>query len=136
MAIDTGHGSSISFGTQGGTWRAISIAGHTETRPVIDTTYQATTTRRTCMPGDLVEVSIFTVRVQFQGNQGLPTETAAETITVTHPTATGNTTPANIAGTGFVTRRKFPDLETNTLQIGEFDIQWDGNTGPTFTVAS
>lgn len=136
MAIDTGHGSTITFGTQGGTWRATRIAGHAETRPVVDTTYHATTTRRTNMPGDLAEMGPFTVVFQFQGNQGLPTETNPETITVTHPLASGESTAATIAGTGYVTRRKFPDLETNALKMGEFDIQWDGLTGPTFTAAT
>lgn len=137
MAIDTGHGATITFGTQGGTWRCTFIGGHSETRPVIDTTYHATATRRTSMPGDLLEVSSFTVRAQFQGNQGLPTQSATpETVTVTRPIASGETTAAMIAGTAFVTRVKYPDLETNALQIGEFDIQWDGNTGPTLTKSS
>jgi hypothetical protein len=136
MAIDTGHGATITFGTQGGTWRAISITGHAETVPVVDTSYHATTTTRTNMPGDLKECSTFTVRVQFQGNQGLPTLTTAETVTVTHAVASGENTAATIAGTAYVTRRKYPDLETNTLKIGEFDIQWSGTTGPTFTVAT
>lgn len=136
MAIDTGHGVTLSFGTQGGTWRAIEVMGHSETRPVVDTTYHANTTFRSSMPGDLREISTFTVRVQFQGNQGLPTMTTPETVTITHPIASGGNTAATIAGTAFVTRRKFPDMQTNTLQIGEFDIQFDGATGPTFTAAT
>jgi hypothetical protein len=136
MAIDTGHGATITFGTQGGTWRCIRIPGHAETRPVVDTTYLATTTTRTNMPGDLKECSTFTVQVQFQGNQGLPTLTTAETVTITHPLASGGATAATVAGTGYVTRRKYPDMETNALQVAEFDIQWDGGTGPTFTAAT
>lgn len=136
MAIDTGHGATITFGTQGGTWRCTRIAGHAETRPKVNTSYLATTGFGETMPGDLVECGDFTVQVQFQGSQGLPTMVAAETITITHPTASGESTPANVAGTGYVTRRKFPDMETNALKIGEFDIVFDGVTGPTLTAAA
>lgn len=136
MAIDTGQGASITFGTQGGTWRCIKINGHAETRPKVNTSYLATSGYGETMPGDLVECGDFTVQVQFQGNQGLPTMVAVETITITHPLAAGESGAANIAGTGYVIRRKYPDLETNTLKVGEFDIVFDGVTGPTLTLAT
>ena len=136
MAIDVGDASTLTFGTQGGSYNVLTITGHEESREPVDTTHLGTTTFMTSMPGDLAALSPWTVRFQYQGTQGVPTFAVAETITVTHPTAAGDSTPANIAGTAYVTRRKFPDLEVGVLQIGEVDIVYDGGTGPTVTAAT
>lgn len=136
MAIDTGHGATLTFGTQGGSYSITNIGGHEETRPVVDTSHLGTTTNRTSMPGDLAELPAFTVSFFFDGTTGCPTFAVAETVTVTHPLAAGGSTAANIAGTAYVIRRKHPDLTTNEMQVGEVDIVWDGGTGPTLTVAT
>jgi len=135
MAVDTGHGASVTFGTTGGTWLVRRISGPELTTPIVDKTYLATSTRRAYMPGDLQEVGPVTLEILFQGAQGLPAQGTVETITITHPTASGNSSPANLAGTGFIRRTKYPDFQTNELQIGEIEFQHDGTTF-TYTAAS
>jgi len=133
---DVGTGGTIVFATQGGSSSVISIAGHEESRGIVDTTHLGTTGQMTSIPNDLEEMTPFTVRIQFLGTAGLPTFAAAETVTVTHPLLAGGTTAANIAGTAYVTRRKFPDLSVGELMVGEADIVFDGGTGPTWTAAT
>jgi len=137
MAVDTGHGATITFATTGGTWLCRQISGPDVTRPVVDTSYLGTSVKRTKMPGDLDDWGPVTLMVLFQGSQGLPARsTVSETITITHPTAAGASTPANLAGSGLINRVKYPDFQTNELQIGEIEFTWDGVTGPTWTAAA
>lgn len=137
MAVDTGHGASITFGTTGGTWLCRQISGPEVTRPVVDTSHLATTTKRTKMAGDLDDWGPVVLQILFQGTQGLPARsTSAETITITHPTAPGGSTPATLAGTALINRVKYPDFQTNELQIGEIEFTYDGGTGPTWTAAT
>lgn len=137
MAIDTGHGATATFGTTGGTWLCRSISGLPERTPIVDISHLTTATRRKTMPGDLRERETVKLRILFQGSQGLPAHGTgtAETITITHPTAAGNSTPANLAGTGYICFTKYPDFETNTPQEGEIEFEYDGGT-LTFTAAS
>ena len=61
---------------------------------------------------------------------------AAESVTITWPMGTGETTAAKVVGTGFFTSVTFPEFENNTLQAGKAKISWDGETGPKFTAAA
>jgi hypothetical protein len=56
--------------------------------------------------------------------------------TITWPVAPGGTTAANYAGTGLVTRVKFPTLQTNQVQIGEISVKWSGGTPPAWTAGN
>lgn len=134
VGIDTGHGATIAFGTQGWTGSIISIAGHSDTRVVVPTTTLATAAPfHTSKPGDLNSLEPFTVTCFFAGID-LPDNTVvAETVTVTDPLVAGGSTAMNIAGTAYVTRRKFHDRSTDEMMIAEFDVVWDGETGPTVT---
>lgn len=137
MAIDTGHGATITFGTTGGTWLCRQISGPEVTKPPVDTSYLGTSTKRTKMAADLEDWGPITMRILFQGSQGLPARsTTAETVTITHPTAAANTSPANLAGTALINRVKYPDFQTNEMQEGEIEFTYDGVTGPTWTAAS
>jgi len=133
---DVGTGGTIAFATQGGSYSVISIAGHEENRAIVDTTHLGTTGQMTSIPADLEGQTPFTVRIQFLGTAGLPTFAAAETVTVTQPLLSGGTTAANVAGTAYVTRRKFPDMAVGELMVGEVDVVFDGGTGPTWTAAT
>lgn len=137
MAVDTGHGASITFGTTGGTWLCRQISGPEVTRPVVDTSHLTTSTKRSKMAGDLDDWGPVTLTILFQGSQGLPARsTTYETITITHPTAPGGSTPATLAGSAIINRVKFPDFITGELQIGEIEFTYDGITGPTYTAAT
>lgn len=136
MAVDTGHGATITFATTGGTWLCRQISGPRGSTPVVDITHLGTATRRRKMAGDLIDWEPVTLEILFQGSQGLPAQGTAETITITHPTASGASTPANLAGTGFIHGVNYPTFQTNEPQVGEITFSFDGGTGPTFTAAT
>lgn len=136
MAVDTGHGFVVAFTTTGGTWLCRKSSGPEVELPIVDITHLATVTRRRKMPGDLDDWQRVDLEILFQGSQGLPARGVVETITMTHPTASGNTTPANLAGTGFIFFVKYPEFITNEPQIGQISFIHDGGTGPTYTAAS
>ena len=136
MAIDTGHGATITFSSTGGTWLCRQISGPEVALPVVDSTYLGTSTERSKLPGDLDDWGPVTLEILYQGTQGLPARGTVQTITITHPIATGNTVPANLAGTGFINKVVYPTFQTNELQIGTIEFTYDGTTGPTYTAAS
>ena len=136
IGIDTGHAATLTFGTQGWTGSIIKIGGHTDSRAIIPTTNLSTTGFHTSIPGDLNSLEAFTVTCYFAGID-LPDNTVvAESVTITDPTRATASTPATVIGTGYVTRRKFHDRSTDEMMIAEFDVVWDGGTGPTVTAAT
>ena len=87
-------------------------------------------------PGDLQQISEFGSRIRFRADEGLPSLGVVETITITKKLGPGQLTPAIIAGTGYLKKRKFPDHKNGELQEGGITIKWDGKTGPAFTPAT
>lgn len=133
--VDTGHGGSITFGTSSRALNWLTIDPGERTRPAIDKTHLASTTP-TYMAGDLEEPGEITLTFQWDpaGTAGwYATSTAEETVTITWPVAPGGTTAATYAGTGLVTRVKFPNLQTNQIQTGEMTVKWTGSTAPAWT---
>jgi hypothetical protein len=136
--IDTGHGGTITFGTSSRALNWLTIDAGERSRPAIDITHLASTTP-TYMAGDLEEPGEITLTFQFDpaGTAGwYATSTAAETVTITWPVAPGGTTAATYAGTGLVTRVKFPTLQTNQVQTGEMSVKWSGGTPPAWTAGN
>ena len=139
---DTPLGGTMTLGTQGGSYNFIAIGMPEETIAVIDVSHLGTTNFREKLAGDLKDTSVITVRVQFVGIQGLPNIAATvETITLTLPN--NDSTAANYAGSGFLSRRKFPDMDiTNVddIMVAEFDVVFNGGYGggsePAFTAAT
>lgn len=89
MAVITGHGTTISWGTTTGwTPTCISITGPGATREVLDTTHLGTTGARSKKPGDLPDWQPVTVDYFYEPEDGYPPIAAvAETITLTNPDA-------------------------------------------------
>jgi hypothetical protein len=136
--IDTGHGGTITFATSSRALNWLTIDAGERSRPAIDITHLASTTP-TYMAGDLEEPGEITLTFQFDpaGTAGwYATSTAAETVTITWPVAPGGTTAATYAGTGLVTRVKFPTLQTNQVQTGEMSVKWSGGTPPAWTAGN
>lgn len=136
--VDTGHGGSITFGTSSRALNWLTIDPGERSRPAVDITHLAST-NPTYMVGDLEEPGEVTLTFQWDsaGTAGwYATSTAAETVTITWPVAPGGTTAATYAGTGIVTRVKFPNLQTNQVQTGEMTVKWTGSTAPTWTAGN
>ena len=107
-----------------------------ESIPMIPVSVLATTSTEEKIPGDLTNWEKVTCTFKFVGSVAKPTLGTVGTCTFTQPLTGALTNAATLSGTGCITRWKPPRLENNVLQIGEFDVEFDGDTGPTYTVAS
>ena len=134
---DTGHGTTLGFGTTSWSGKIRKISGYSKKVGKVETSYLATTGDKTFMPGDLADWDDVTATVLFETKIGLPaTGTADETITITYPVPTGGTTGGIVAGTGFITEVGYPEAMTGTLMEGTIKFCWSGNTDVTFTAAT
>lgn len=134
---DTGHGATLTFGTTSWSgWVQGVPTNLAKTREVVDVSHLGTSGQKETMPGDLEDLGQLTFDVLFAAATGLPATTQTpETITLTWPLAPGGggATGASLAGTGFIVSVKYPALQTNTAQVGQIVVQFDGGTGPTWT---
>lgn len=148
MAIISGHGATLAFGTSTGfTPKYTSIGGFEMTRESLDTTHLGTQGARTKAPGDIWDIGPFTSSFFFEPAETATSEdcsfldllfdtgttkaAAAETVTVTYNDPTANT--QSVSGSAFVTGAAIEDLATDTLLMASVTIQWAG--WPTFADA-
>lgn len=134
----TGKGATIAFGTSTYSLTLKEMDLGEEKRDPLDDTGLASA-KVTHVAGDLPDPGEMKIKYYFDqsaSNARPVTSTVAETVTVTFPLKSGETTPANLAGTGMITRVGRPKLVIGTLMEGEATIRWDGRTGPTHTVGS
>jgi len=136
--VDLGNGATLTFGTSGHTLQVESISFSGWDRAVIDTSHLATTGQMTKLASDIYDAGSMTARVQFAPTVAMPVPLQApETVTVTWPiSASGNTTNATLAGTGFISSVTPPTLENDTLQTMDVVTTWNGLTDAAFTVES
>lgn len=134
---DTGHGATLTLSVNTGSYKIRRIKLFKESIPVVDISHLGTTGPRDLMPGDLTKVDMMEVTILFEAVTGLPALAGVETVTATFPLqGSGATTAANIAGTGFVVDRTWPELNSDQEMTAVVSIQMDGATGPTYTAAS
>lgn len=135
VAIDTGHGATITFGTTSHAFNWLTIDPGERTREPVETTHLGSTSP-TFMAGDLQRHDEATLTFEWdpKTTAAPATTTAAETVTITWPVVTS--AGATLAGTALIKRIKFPPLQTQTLQVGEMSIQWTGATPPAYTAGS
>lgn len=131
------QGASLTFGTSGGSWNILSIGRYSAPLPKIDDTHLGVTGVREYIPGTLEDPQSFTVTVQAKPSQAYPVKGQVQTITVTSPLE-GAATAETLVGTGFVMDVKTAEFQSGTeaIQTYEFDIQFDGKTGPARTLAT
>lgn len=141
MSIMSGHGATLGFGTTT-TYSPgyTSIGGFSASRESLDTSTLATTGARTKIGGDLFDVGSFScdflidIAAIDAGASNAMDDllfdsgdvTAAETVTVTYPTADS----ATCAGTANVLEWGIGDAVTDTLMTGSLVIEW--SDWPTF----
>jgi len=135
---DTGHGATLTFGSTAFTGQIRGVPKNlTKSIPVVNISHLGTSGQEETMPGDLEALDEIEVDVLFAAVTGLPVSGTVETITITFPLqASGATTAANIAGTGFIRSITYPPFQTNSEMIAKIIFKYDGNTGPTYTAAS
>lgn len=130
---DTGNGTTMVCGTSGFTANILELDLPEEVVQAIDAAYLGST-KAVKIPGDLVECGPIKGRYVFNPTAARPTLSSVETVTITLPKMiSGSSAAATLAGTAFFTRRKLPNLQNNQLNVGEFEIQMNSDTGPTFT---
>lgn len=127
MAIDTGNGATIAFGTSGFTAAYIEIGGLNESRPVLNKSSLSTTGHEEYCPGDLLSIDGVNCRFFWDPTSQPPVTAAVETVTITLPNGT------TLSGTAFISSRSGASLANNQLMTGEFTLQFDGVTGPAYS---
>ncbi len=133
---DTGNGATL---TLPGSYSValITISPGTKTLPTIDSSTLATTGTREQIPGDINDVASFKATFKWIASTAEPALGTVGTCTLTYPALTTvASNAANYSGTGFLTSWKQPEMANNTLQVGELEFQFDGDTGPTYTAAA
>lgn len=111
MAVVVGTGTSITFGTSGFAAELVGIPTISGLdRQAIETTALDITApgagqigNRTYLPSTAVGPIVMEVRFNFDPDLTPPLHESAETITITFPLPAGQSTPANWAGSGFMT---------------------------------
>lgn len=134
-AVDEGAGATVTLGTA--TWdtaaKIVSVAFDAIARAALETTYLGTTGGRTFMPEDLPDYG--SVTFEFLHIDSIaPPYAAAETITVTYPTAVGQSTPATVACSGFLLDYTPGGAAVGELMKGSAKYKFTG--AMTFTAAT
>ena len=137
MAL-TGNGTTIAFATSGFSANVYSIGGTTQTRDSLETSHLGTSGVKEFMPDALIDGG--ESEIEFEWNPSFstfpPINAAAETISITFPLASGQSTNATLAGTGFLTSATSGSAVNGEIMRGSATIKWDGLTGPTYTAGS
>lgn len=139
MAMDTGHGATITFGTTALAFAWRKIGAVEQAGEAVEDTNLANLYYKTFLPGDVFEPGEFEIEYSWGSKTALPALRTVETITITLPSADGVLSQADLSGTGFImSRTAFPELSTNGLQIGKMRVAFDGAGGvaPVFTPAA
>lgn len=136
----TGTGASITFATTAFVGKYREIGQLVKAIPAVDSTTLdiAKANNAQKIPGDNPDPEPVRCRVRFAGAQAHPAIGTVETITITLPKETaGSSNAATVAGTGFIMSwTPLPNLQRNQLNEAEIVFQYDGGTGPTYTVES
>lgn len=108
--VDNAMGITAVFGTSSFTSELTDVDWSGITREAIETSHQGTAEagagkfgNKTYIPGDLSDPGELTMTIHFDPDQEPPIDQPAETITLTWPKASGDTTAATWAASGFIT---------------------------------
>jgi hypothetical protein len=129
----TGNQATLTWASYDGRIRR--IGGLVETLEALDDSDLSTTNYEESLPADLIVLEPQDYDIFFDPNDP-PTFDGAGAITVTWPDWTGSATPMTLGGSGFLVQRTWGDLANNELNLGGFQIKWDGKTEPTVTAGS
>lgn len=133
---DTGNSATFALATTGAIGNIRNIGEVAAELGKIETSHLGTVGQKTYIPDDLEEPGEVEVEVEFATGINLPGRGVVETCTITYPLRTGESTAANHAGTGFISRVSTPTLQNGQLQVMKLRFSFNGDTGPTFTKSS
>ena len=132
----TGNSATIAFGTTGFTANYTRIGGTGTSRESLEVSHLGTTVHKEFTPDDLSDPGEMTVEFQWDQSASTfpPINSAAETVTVTYPLKSGESTAATLSGSAFLTKSTSPDLVNGEIMMGEATIKWAGDI--TYTAGS
>ena len=137
MSVKSGNGATITFATSGFTPLLVTIDGLEQTLEALQDSTLATTNVHTYCPADLSEISPMSATIRWEQDDVPPLDGTIELITITYQLESGESTAATLAGSGFITGRRSPDLANNEIAEGTFTLMFDGKaTEPTYTPGS
>ena len=139
MAMNTGHGATITFGTSALSYYWRKIGAVEQEGEAVEDTDLDDKYFRSFLAGDVVEPGEFEIEYAWNAKDTQPALGTVETITITLPQGVGETAAADLEGTGFImSRTAFPEMATNGLQIGKMKVAFDGAAGavPVWTKAT
>ena len=90
------------------------------------------------IPGDNPSPGQVHFRTRWAGATAPPALRSIDTLTITLPKeASGSNNAATVSGTGYlIKRRLLPNLQRNQLNEGDLVFQFNGGTGPAYTLES
>lgn len=124
---DIGTGASIVFATSSFAAEWLDFDFNSISREAVNVSHHGTTSWHDFDPVDFVDPGNLDVEFHFDQNDGLPPiDQPKETITLTFAkTASGITTAANVAGTGFMTELSF-GVPLEDKMVARATIKWSG----------
>ena len=122
-----GQGASIAFATSTFTSDLPSITLPEKSREVIDTTHLGTTGAKTSKPAKLKNVGTISVEVDHNPAADDLTDNDPETITISYPLLTGQTTPVKLQFNGFVISQGGEEFKTDQRLTTKVTIQVNGD---------
>jgi len=127
---DTGNGATLTNATESWTSACVTIGAMTTSIPALDSSDLSTTTYAKKTRGDLVDIGPIECTLIWDQDTRppLPGVSASSEWILTFP---GSQT---VSGTGFLTEVSGAELANNQVQIGSFTLQFDGQTGPAYSV--
>lgn len=142
--IDTGNGATLAvtgFAGDGVSAKVVSIGSLEETVERIDVSHLTTAGHREYMMGDLIDHGEIEAEYYFgtasppvpQTGAGVSGTSAvgSSTVTINFPGGTGSN--GTLSGSGFISKRRGPELRNNAPQIAMIGVAFDGFSGPTYS---
>lgn len=134
MAVDTGLGGTITFGTSGFTGNMQEIGGETESVDELETSHLGTTDYKTHIASDLADPGEFECTIFWDAHvaNSSPGLGVTEDITKTYPDS--GASAATLNGDGFIKEFTRPPMQIGELMMATVVVRW--GEGPTFTVGT
>lgn len=115
--------------------RVKTIGAHRESVDSLDDTALDSAGFYESCPDDLAKVDSIPVEAYADLKKSIPVGVVG-TITLTFPKQPGQSTNAVLTGSGYITDASTPPLAPGQRLMSNFNVMFDGKTGPTYTPAT
>lgn len=112
-----------------------SIGGFRESIDSLDDTALDSSGFYESCPDDLSKIDAISVEAYADFKKSIPVGDVG-TITITFPKLAGEGVAATLSGTGYIADSTTPPLAAGQRLMTNFNVVFDGKTGPTYSVAS